>query len=555
MSETKTMPAPASNRDLAATIGKNTIFGIVASGVQIATRLVSVPVVIHYLGIGGYGIWSIIMVTAAYLRFGTAGIKSAFQKYVAEATGSGDFERANKLVSTGSISMLLLSLAGLIPVAVFSHKLAVSSGVPPEFISSAASSITVLAAIYVISNFGAAYESIVMGGHRIDLTRKYITILAVLEAIAVIALLHAGYGLFAMALAMGVSELIYIFCCYRASRRIVPQMHISVANFTPSLFPELFRFAGSYQMVNMLELFYRGIVPIAILKFFGDVPAGIYALAGRLTSSALIGQDALALPILSGGTMVFTSGTAESLKLFFSKSFKVTIAATLPPLAFVCAFGTILIYAWTGVVDPQLRIAIWLVSLAMLPKSVSLLQLVLYRASGRTLHDNISQIIRIVMVLIVAHFGMSLGFSGVLAGMAFAEYVGVTYMVFAMARTFHAFDIKILTRDALRITAATVLVIGAGMAAGMIPIQLSGLENLHFLISLFGGPERLHHVIERLGGLERINALVKLSEVGIACLLMSWPALLVTKSISTAERRSILDSVMPGRRRVLQANS
>jgi hypothetical protein len=296
-------------------------------------------------------------------------------------------------------------------------------------------------------------------------------------------------------------------------------------------------------------------VPIAILKFFGAVPAGIYALAGRLTSSALIGQDALALPILSGGTMVFTSGTAESLKLFFSKSFKVTIAATLPPLAFVCAFGTTLIYAWTGVVDSQLRIAIWLVSLAMLPKAVSLLQLVLYRASGRTLHDNISQIIRIVMVLIVAHFGMRLGFSGVLAGMAFAEYIGVTYMVIAMAKTFHAFDLKILTRDAFRITAATALVIGTGVAASMIPIQLGGLAHLHSLMNLLGGPEHLHHLINRLGGLERINALMKLSEIGIGCLLMSWPALLVTKSISTAERRSIMDSVVPGRRRVLPANS
>src|SRR5579859_5837938 len=158
MSETKTVTAPAptsppapvraSDRDMAATIGKNTIFGIVASGVQIITRLVSVPVVIHYMGLGGYGIWSIIMVTAAYMRFGTAGIKSAFQKYVAEATGSGDFDKANKLVSTGSFSMLLLSLVGLVPVAMFSTHLAKASGVPPEFLKSAAWSITVLAAIY-----------------------------------------------------------------------------------------------------------------------------------------------------------------------------------------------------------------------------------------------------------------------------------------------------------------------------------------------------------------------------------------------------------------------
>src|ERR1017187_10017179 len=92
-----------SHRHMAATIGKNAMFGVVASIVQIATRFVSIPVVIHYLGLGGYGIWSIIMVTAAYMRFGSAGIKSAFQKYVAEATATGDYEKANKLLSTGSI--------------------------------------------------------------------------------------------------------------------------------------------------------------------------------------------------------------------------------------------------------------------------------------------------------------------------------------------------------------------------------------------------------------------------------------------------------------------
>jgi O-antigen/teichoic acid export membrane protein len=312
------------------------------------------------------------------------------------------------------------------------------------------------------------------------------------------------------------------------SRRIVPQMHISMANFTPSLFPELIRFAGSYQMVNMLELFYRAIVPIALLRYFGAEAAGIFALAGRLTSSALIGQDALALPILSGGTMVFTSGTAESIKLFFAKSFKVTLAAALPPLAFVCAFGTTMIYAWTGEANPQFRMAIWLVSLAALPKAVSLLQLVLYRASGRALHDNISQAIRIIVILIVAYFGRSIGFFGVLAGMAVAEFIGVIFMIFSMAMIFHAFSVKILMRDTFRIAAATALVIGAGAAASMIPIQWSVPD--------------------------RINALIKLGEIGLGCLLMAWPALLVTKSISSAERRSLLDAMVPGRRRVLQVN-
>ena len=60
---------------------------------------------------------------------------------------------------------------------------------------------------------------------------------------------------------------------------------------------------------------------------------------------------------------------------------------------------------------------------------MSLLQLVLYRASGRALHDNISQAMRIVIVLIVAYFATRLGFYGVLAGMAAAELPGRSFTI------------------------------------------------------------------------------------------------------------------------------
>jgi len=157
-------PAPR----LAGSIGTNTLFGILAGGTQVATRLVTVPVVIAHLGLGGYGIWSIIMTTAAYMRFGTIGVKSAFQKYVAEATGTGDYTKASQLLSTGCAALLAISVAGLIPIALFSRALAHAAGVPGEFLGATSSSISVLALIMVMSNVGAVFEAILTGGHRID---------------------------------------------------------------------------------------------------------------------------------------------------------------------------------------------------------------------------------------------------------------------------------------------------------------------------------------------------------------------------------------------------
>ncbi|HUY12646.1 MAG TPA: hypothetical protein VMX16_03310 [Terriglobia bacterium] len=487
-----------------------------------------IPVVIYHLGLGGYGIWAIIMATASYMRFGSAGIKSAFQKYVAEATGTGDFETANGLLSTGSICMLALSLAGLVPLALYSRKLAQVSGVPPEFLKAAAGSITLLAIIMVVANFGAVFDAIVMGGHRIDLTRTFYIVSSVGEAAAIIGLLHFGYGLFAMAATIAGSELVYVVCCFLASRRVVPEICISTRYFTSTAFRELIRFAGSYQLVSILELLYGMLLPVIMLKYFGAEIAGVYALVSRLVTASLMGQDALILPLLSGGTLVFASGSAERIRRFFKKSFKVTLAVSLLPLTFLAAFGTLLILAWASQKGPEFRIAIWLICLAGLFQSISRLQLILYRASGNALHDSIRQAWRLGVLVVLAALGAQIGFYGVLTGVAAAELIGVIYMFFAMTSALHFFSLKDLLSDAMKLTAATVMMIAAGVA----------VATLHTA----GGTN------------ERTMALVKLAEISVTCLIASWPAIALTKSMSTEEQRTVLNLLIPSRRAVVVAN-
>jgi len=513
--------SPASHHNLAASIGKNTLFGMVSNVAQVGTRLVTVPIVIHHLGLGGYGIWNIIMMTATYMRFGSVGVKTAFQKYVAEATGNGDYEKANKLLSTGCAVMLVLSVAGLIPIAFFSHQIAKLAGVPPEFLRSAAGAISLLAVIMLMANVGAAFESIVMGGHRIDLVRKFGTVMTIAEAIAIVIVLHLGYGLFAMAGIMGASELVYITCCYFASHRVVPQIHVGIEFLTKDVLYELFRFAGSYQLVNLLEVLYNSLLPFAILRTFGANTAGVYAVVTRVVISATVLQEAFLPPILSGGTMVFASGSAEKMQALLTKAFKVTLALSLFPLGFIAVFGTTMAYAWTGQSDPFFRVAFWLVCLRAIFQSFSLLSLVLYRVSGKALLDNIRQVLRILVILGIVAFAHRLGFYGVLAGMALAELVGMLFMMFALTHTFQLFRAKSLLPDAVRLTSAAALILGVGAIASYIPLPGD------------------------LGG--RLSATLKLVEIGLACLLVAWPSLLRTGAVTRAEGRALFGAFLPRR--------
>ncbi len=510
---------PSPSNQLASTIGRNTAFGVLANGVQVATRLVTVPVVIHYLGLGGYGIWNVIMMTAAYMRFGSVGIKTAFQKYVAEATGNGDYERANRLLSTGSAIMLVFSLAGLIPVAVFSERIARAGGVPPDFVRSAGGAIALLAIIILFANVGAAFEAIVMGGHRIDLIRKLNTGFSIAEAVAIVGVLRFHYGLAAMAAVMGTSELVYLTCCYFLCRRIVPQIRLGVRWISKDVLYELFRFAGSYQLVNLLEVVYASLIPIAILRSFGANAAGVYAVVIRIVGSAAMIQDAFMPAILSAGTMVFASGSTEKMRTLLSKAFKVTLGLTLFPMGFIAAFGPTIAFAWTGQNDPSFRSAFWFICLRTLFGAFSLLALVLYRVSGSALLDNIRQALRIVLILVVVGLAPRFGFVGVLAGLAACELAGMLFMLFALKKTFHVFRASIVLPGTARLSFAALLIFTVGIAASYIPIP---------------GPQA-----------PRLLATLRLAEAAAACIIVSWPLLVRTGSVTTSEKQALFHSFFP----------
>lgn len=502
--------------NLTATIGKNTIYGIIASLFQVGTRLITVPIVIYHLGIGGYGIWSIIMTAAVYMRFGSTGIKGAFQKYVAEATADGNFQKTSKLLSTGTAGFTLLSIVALIPVVIFSRQLSSAVGVPPEFLKDASWAFSIFAVTMLVSNAGAAYEAIVMGGHRIDIARKINSVLTVAEAAAIIAFLHFGYGLFAMACVMAASELVYLTCCYVVAHRVVPQVHVAVKYVTRRVVPELTRFAGSYQLLSMLQLTYGALLPVTVLRAYGADAAGVYAVANRLTQPVMMCHNAFLLPMLSGGAMVYAGGKSDRLRRLLAKSFKVTLALTLTPFALVSVFGVYIVQAWTGQTDPSFHYAIWLMCLTLFFQAFSQLGLVLYRAAGGAVMDNVREVIRLAAFLPVVFVTHRLGFEGVLGWMAGAEFVGMIVMFFALAKSFHVFDAKLLVPDAVRLIAATAGIVGfAALSAYAFPVLASS---------------------------HRMLATIKIGVVGVATLLATYPALYLTGAVSGQEVRSILQA-------------
>ena len=117
-----------------------------------------------------------------------------------------------------------------------------------------------------------------------------------------------------MAAVMAFSELVFVVVVYIASQRVLPQIQIIPKYVTKTVVPELFRFAGSYQLLSILQTVYGAIAPVAILRAYGPNPTGVLALANRLVSPVTMLQYAFVVPILSSSAMMYAAGSTQGMR-------------------------------------------------------------------------------------------------------------------------------------------------------------------------------------------------------------------------------------------------
>src|SRR5579872_742134 len=505
--------SPHDNKELIRRIASGTISGSIYSFVRVATRLITIPVVIAHVGLDGYGIWAIIMAVTSYMRLGIGGVRSAFQKYVAESTGEAGAEQTSRLLSTGSAALLGLSLLGLAPAAWFAGHLARLSGVPNNFLSSASASLSLLALTLIIANAGSVYEAILMGAHRVDLVAKWDMFFACGEAAAIILLLRFGHGLYAMAAVMATSEVIRVGCFFVLSRRILPAVHVTRKFLSAAVVPELLRFAASYQVVGILEVAYQGLLPLAVLRCFGASAAGVFSVSTRLTWAALTVHQALLLPLLSGAAHVHTSGTEEELGRIVQKGIKATLLLTLPVLVLLGVIGRDIVMAWTGRSDHAFGVVIWLTNASGLFASFSILGMVVYRATGGTWNDLLRQVVRIGTVVAAVVLARHWTFYVLLAGFVASELLGMMVMMSALRSRIRGMRVRVLISDTAKLVLISAAVIALAELLGRLP----------FLPDAAG----------------RQAALFRIAVVSFSAVLMSWPALILIRFFTRSEEDKV----------------
>ena len=211
---------------------RNTAWNYVATFVSLGLGLLFVPILVRYLGDAQYGLWVLVNAIAGYAGLLDLGLSAAVVKWVAEYRARGAHEEMNEFLSTLCglyLAIAALTLAGTaVVVLLFGQLFAVS----PGQLGVARGLLAIVGASVAISLPVSLSGGVLAGFQRYDVLNWLTIVNLVLGMGSIVAVLWAGYGILAVALAhvaaMAVTQALRVYAAFR----IHPDLSIRLTRFS-----------------------------------------------------------------------------------------------------------------------------------------------------------------------------------------------------------------------------------------------------------------------------------------------------------------------------------
>jgi len=326
---------------------RNTALNLTGQVLSSLVAVVTIPYVVHRLGVERFGVLSIAWILLGYFSLFDLGLGRATTKHVAEALGKGDRETVPGIIWTSLSLQVLLGITGALALAALTPLLAgrvlnISPTVLPEarqacYLMSLGVPVVILSA-----NLRGALEA----SQRFDLVNLVKIPASSLSVLMPAVGLLLGFGLpgiiCLLLLSMTGSAIGYLFLCFR----LYPGMK---KRFSPrrDMRHSLLRFGGWITVCNML-------VPLLISadRFLLGVLVSVGAV-GYYTAPYEMIARAQIIPGNIGVTLfpAFAAMAASDMKAvgrLYAASLKYTLAIMSPIAFFVVLFARNILQVWLG---------------------------------------------------------------------------------------------------------------------------------------------------------------------------------------------------------------
>ena len=286
--------------------GKNAMAGMVATAIYFLSRIALTPIILTYIPLTDFGLWSICFVILSYAAVGAVGINTAYVKFTAQYHAEDNLKGLNSLVSTGMLFMLLFALIFYTTIHFIHPWLLTLFHVQPESMAIASFMVMGTTLVFCIDFTMGGFRSILDGLQEIAFTKSVNVGASVFEVILIVIFLHLGMGIKGLLYAYGIKTVAEMLICTLFVFKKLSGFSIRLSLINIATFKELFVYVGKVQVLGGISIFNASLVRFIIASFMGLAGTGLFEIGrkfpftGRKISQAAFGPFFPAASYLGG---------------------------------------------------------------------------------------------------------------------------------------------------------------------------------------------------------------------------------------------------------------
>ena len=313
---------------------RNIGIDVIARVGYLASRIFIPPFVLARLDLATYSLWSAVFLVVSYVGITSFGFSSAYVRYVAEYAGRGETNKANSILSTGLVlsSVVCVFFLGLLTLGM--PQVVSWLNVPPRLQHDARQVILVVVGIHACGIALSVFSASLVGCQKVAHAQAIWIVSYVTEAALIFILVGTGHGIWGLAEAFVIRELIAIGLAALLAYQLVPWLSIAPWRCTRKALRELINFGGVIQFDSVLATALNSFERLIAAPLIGLEAVGLLDIGDKLPNMAGSIPSAFAtsfLPAaayLQGGLAGTRQGRETIAKLYIKGSRYMTLAAS-----------------------------------------------------------------------------------------------------------------------------------------------------------------------------------------------------------------------------------
>lgn len=327
------------------------IASLLSRGVTVVTAIITVPLVLGYLGTERYGVWLTLSSLVTMLAVADLGVSRSLINHFSRAMGKNDYEEATGLVAsaffslTGLAIFLVLVFGFAFPLVPWNNLLNVTS---PMARAEVEPSILVLFACWIIDWITRLFLRVNEGRQAGYVNNLWEVVGRCFTLGAILHIIDSGVGLPGLVLVLAgvplLANIANVAYLLNTNRWLIPRP----AKYVPALARRILRtgvgFLGldiSYLVIfNGTLLIISNVLGASAVPEFG-VPARAFAVINMMTAL-------LVNPLWPAFAEAAARGEYAWIRKAFRRSLVLTICVGLVPTLILIFAGREIFYAWVG---------------------------------------------------------------------------------------------------------------------------------------------------------------------------------------------------------------